>query len=233
MKNNDVPPKHSNGRVLTWILAMAVAFVASAVGWVGWNCIDSVQKHADEMQKFYVTDENTKIDSSHLDIVKNDIDSHVAMDQLTPGEDLQIMLIDQKSSERVFSKALAAEERQQYPQSVKYYSQVLEMIPAEAKTKTAWMALGEMRERSSYTDLTLRKRAQVYLLMGQYSRAIDDCSAAIKLTPSQSNNYKVRAKAYYKLGHKALGDGDTKSAEALATANAGRTARSAGTGGLR
>lgn len=211
--------------MLTWILALAIAFVTCAIGWVGWNCIDSVQKHAGKMQAFNVTAENTKINSRHMDIVKNDIDSHVAMDQLSPSEDLQTILIDQKSSEHVFSKAIAAEECQQHTQSVKYFSQVLEMIPAEAKTKATWFALGQIWERRPYNELALRRRAQAYILMNDYSLAIDDCTAAIKLGPDQSSNYRVRAKAYYKLGRKALGDADTKSADKLVAANAARKSR--------
>jgi len=215
---NDLSETQINSKVLTWILALATAIVACGIGWVGWSCIDSLQKHAGQMKNFHVTAENTKIDSHHLDIVKENIDSHFALDKLGPGEDLQTILINQKSSERVFSKALAAIDNRQYAEAVKLYSQVLAMIPAEAKTKTTWMAAGEVWEGRRYPEMVLRRRAQCYILLGDYSRAIDDCTAAIKQTPGQSSNYRLRAQAYYKLGRKARGDADMKSAAALVAA---------------
>jgi len=105
---------------------------------------------------------------------------------------------------------------------------VLEMIPAEARTKTSWLAMGQMWDKSTYDELTLRRRAQVYILMGEYSRAIDDCTVAIKLRPDQSSNFRIRAKAYYKLGRKALGDADTKVGDELAAAKAARKSRRPG-----
>lgn len=213
-------PIEINSKVLTGILALGIALVTCAIGWVGWNCIDSVQKHAGKMQNFHATPENTKIDSHHMDIVKNNIDSHFAMDQLSPGEDLQTMLTDEKSSERVFSKGLAAVDNKQYALAVKHFSQVLAMIPAEAKTRTSWSANGQVWDGRHYPEMVLRRRALSYILLGEYSRAVDDCTAAIKLIPDQSANYKTRALAYYKLGRKALGDADTESADRLAAAKA-------------
>jgi predicted Zn-dependent protease len=218
MAKNDSSPIEINSKILTWVLALGIAFVTCAIGWVGWSCIESVQKHAGKLQNFNATRENTKIDSEHMDMVKNNLDSHFATDQLAPSEDLQTILTDEKSSERVFSKALAAIDNKQYDQAVKYFSQVLAMIPKEAKTRTRWMANGQSWEGFRYQEMVLRRRAEIYIRLGEYSRAVDDCTAAVKLNSLQSVNYQLRAQAYYKLGRKKLGDADIKSAKACVAA---------------
>jgi tetratricopeptide (TPR) repeat protein len=216
MKKTDPEADQSKDKMLTWILAGAVALVAGAIGWVGWTCIDSVQKNTGKLKNYHVTADNTKIDNQHLDIVKNDLDVKIFKDKLDPSDDLQATLVKREGSEILYSKAMAAMDKKQFAQAAIYFSQVLALIPAEAKKKTFWYASGDTIDRTHYTLCVQQKLYNCYRNIGQYAKAADVVTEAIKLTPDIPGNYQSRAELYYKLGKKALGDADTKTARELA-----------------
>ena len=215
MEENDWQPDHSSSNLLNWIFGLAIGLVACAIGWVGWSCVDSIQKNAGKLHNYHVTADNTKIDSRHLDIVKNEIDPRLFANQTGNSEELQSVLLNQAGSERFLTKATAAMDNKQFAQAAEYCSQALAKIPLEAKTKTTWYADGNVANRSVYIELVLRKRATCYMSMGRSSLATADLTAAIKERPGNGNNWAERAKLYYKLGKKGPGDADTKQAQAM------------------
>ena len=215
MEENDSQPHQTSGRALNWIFALATTLVACAIAWVGWNCIESVQKNAGKLNKFHVTADNTKIDMHRYDVVKNELDSRVFTDQLSPSEDLQAIMVKQEGSELVFSQATKAVDKKQYTQAEAYYSQILAMIPEEAKKKSSWYANGMTGDRRRYTMWVYRQRAICYRTAGDNVRAIADLTEAIKLMPDNGLNYRLRGQTYYLLGKKTLGDADTKIGQAL------------------
>jgi tetratricopeptide (TPR) repeat protein len=215
MDNDDGQRPYTSGKALNWILAVVTALVACSVAWVGWICIDSVQKHEGKLHDFHVTADNTKIDSHRYDVVKNEIDSQVFTDKLSPSEDLQAALVKREGSELIYSQGIAAIDKKQFAQAAAYYSQILTMIPAEAKTKTTWYASGATGDRSTYTMWVYHQRALCYRNMGDYSRAVADWTVAIKLHPDNAYNYQKRAELYYAEGKKTFGDSDTKTAQVL------------------
>jgi tetratricopeptide (TPR) repeat protein len=215
MEKNDLQQDHSSSNLLNWIFAAAIGLVACAIAWVGWTCVDSIQKNAGKLHNYNVTADNTKIDTHHFDIVKNEIDPRLFASQTGNSEELQSVLLNQAGSERVLTKATAAMDNKQFAQAAEYCSQALAKIPLEAKTKTTWYCDGNVANRSAFIELVMRKRATCYMSMGRSSLAIADLTAAIKERPGNGNNWAERAKVYYKLGQKGLGDADTKKAQAL------------------
>jgi tetratricopeptide (TPR) repeat protein len=113
-------------------------------------------------------------------------------------------------------------DKKQFAQAVALYSQILAMIPGEAKNKSSWYANGMTGDRSRYTMWVYRQRAFCYRELGNYSRAVDDLTEAIKLHPEISFNYHKRAEVYYLLGNKALGDADAKAVETQSKRHPGR-----------
>lgn len=194
---------------------MTIALVAGAIGWVGWNCIDSVQKNAGKLHNYNVTADNTRIDSHHYDIVKNEVDKRVFTEPLSPSQDLTYALVKQEGSELFWSKGLAAMDEHKLAPAAAAFSRVLTMIPGEAKKKTTWFVSGETIDRLSYTQRAYFRLYNCYRLMGDYARAAAVVTEAIKLTPGIAGNYQSRAALYYRLGKKALGDADMKTARAL------------------
>jgi tetratricopeptide (TPR) repeat protein len=219
MEENEPKRHQSSGKMLNWILALATTFVACGIGWVGWNCIESVQKNAGKLNNYHVTADNTKIDSQHLDVIKNQIDGKVLNDDLSPSEDFQAILVKQEGSELIFSKATAAIDKKQFAQAAADYSQILAMIPSEAKTKASWYANGATGDRGKYTMWVYRQRAFCYREMGDYARAVADLTEAIKLHPEITFNYQKRAEVYYLFGKKALGDADIQAVQAVSRRN--------------
>jgi tetratricopeptide (TPR) repeat protein len=174
-----------------------------------------LQKHAGKLHNFHVTADNTKVDSHHYDIVRNEIDLKVFDDKLSPAENLQATLVRQEGSELIYSKAKAAIYEKKFAQAAAYYSQILAMIPGEAKHKSSWYAIGKTFDRVAYTMRAHRQRALCYSEMGDNVRALADLTEAIRLVPDDAYTYMKRAEAYYLLGKKALGDADTKTEQAL------------------
>jgi tetratricopeptide (TPR) repeat protein len=215
MEEKDAQPTQATGKVLNWILAMAIALVACASAWVGWNCIESAQKNAAKLHKFHVTADNTKFDSARFDGLKNKVDGRVFTEDMSPAENLQSVLVKQEGSELVFSKAVAALNQKQFSQAVPCLSQVLAMIPGEARRKSFWFACGETIDRRTYTARAYRNRAICYSNLGDNARAVADMTEAIKLEPNSALNYQKRAELHYLLGNKRLGDEDTNTMRAL------------------
>jgi len=214
MNDNDSLPNQTSGKLLNWVFGLAIALVACAIGWVGWICIDSLQKHTGKLENYHSTAENTKIDSHRYDIVKNEVDSQIFSDKLTSSQEIQGALVKQEGSELLFSSGQALTDKKQYPQAVANFSQVLALIPVEAKKKTTWFAYGGLTEKNTFTMWALRQRAQCYIEMGSYGPAIADLTEAIKRRPDSVTCLQYRAKAYYKIGKTALGDADLRSARA-------------------
>jgi predicted Zn-dependent protease len=216
MKENDSPSTQTSAKMLNWILALAIALVACAIGLVGWNCIESVQKNAGKLNNYHVTADNTKIDSHRYDVVKKELDSQVFSDQLTASQELQGALVKQEGSEIFFSKGTAAIDKKQYAQGVVNFSQVLALIPVEAKKKDTWFCFGCLTHRPTYIMWALRQRGLCYVEMGHYSAAIADLNAAIKQRSDDPACYRYRARAYSKIGKPALAAADGQTARALA-----------------
>jgi tetratricopeptide (TPR) repeat protein len=177
---------HKSGAVLNWILATAITLVACGIAWVGWNCIDSLQKHAGKLDKFHVTADNTKVDSKHYDIVKNEIDGLILDDKFNPAENLQGALVKKEGSEIHYSSGKEAIYNNQYAQAAAYYSQVLAMIPEEAKHKSSWYAGGGTFDRAGYTMRVYRQRALCFRKTGDNVRAVADLTEAIRLRPDDA-----------------------------------------------
>ncbi len=217
MEDDEPQSTQSTGTMLTMILALATAVVAIAIGWVGWNCIDSVQKHTGKLDKFNVTVDNSKIDSHHLDIVKNEIDAKFSPESIAPSEDLQTALVKQEGSEVLYSQATMAIDNRQFAQAIVCYTKILAMVPAESKTKTTWYASGATADKTRYLTWVYRQRAScAFKEMKQYSKAISDFSEAIRLSPEVSWNYTKRAEVYYRMGKKELANQDIHKVQMLA-----------------
>jgi tetratricopeptide (TPR) repeat protein len=247
MKENHPMSKFAGAKLLTLILALAIALVTCAIAWVGWTSIDSAQKHAVKLNNYHVTADNTKVDSHRYDTVK-DIDTQMFPDQADPLEAMMAGGAKLEGSEITCCKGWTQIRYNRPGQAEVSFSKVLAMIPLEAEKKTSWHASGGICDRRSYTasvykgrsisylgtgkylqaidDLTAaiqlhpsddvyQYRSLCYLKTGKYSLAVADSTAAIKLLPGNALNYENRAKAYYLLGQKALGDADIKMARAL------------------
>jgi tetratricopeptide (TPR) repeat protein len=219
MEENDPQPEQSGTRVLSWILGLAIALVAGAIAWVAWSCIDSLQKHSGELQNYHVTAENTKIDSNLNDDIKKKVDAPVMSEHVDPALAIQEAISAPVGSELDMNKGQKAVDKEQYAQAVTCFSQVLAMIPVEAKKKTSWRTGLRDRDRLAYTQFAYEQRAFCYLKMQQYSLAIVDLTAAIKLNPDYAPDYENRAKAYHCLGEKALEAADVKTLQALSSKN--------------
>ncbi len=101
-------PDHTGGKTLNWILGIITALVAGGIAFVGWNFIDSVQKHAGELKNYHVTADNAKIDSHRYDTINKDVDEHIFNNQTDPEQALQEAVFKLKGSEISFSKGLTA-----------------------------------------------------------------------------------------------------------------------------
>jgi tetratricopeptide (TPR) repeat protein len=219
-KEDDEPiPPRTGGSNLTLILGLSIALVTAGIGWVCWTCIDSLQSHEGKLHNFHVTADNTKIDSHHLDIFKNDIDSKVSVDKMSPSLDLQTVLVKQDGSELIYNEGLTAFDEKQYDKAIGCFTKVLSLIPAEAKRKSTWFASGDTVDRVKYTMWCYRHRGNCHKLKKDFSKAVADYSDSIKQMPEIAVNYQKRAELYYLLGKKALGDADSKKAEELIRRN--------------
>jgi tetratricopeptide (TPR) repeat protein len=219
MKDDDPQFDQRSGKTLNWILAIAITLVACAIAWVGWNCIDSVQKNAGKLHNFHVTAENTKMDTHHYDVVKNEIDSQVLTNQLSPSQELQGALVKQEGSEVFFHRGIAEIDNKQYVQGIDDFSKVIAMVPEEARNKTSWFGFGGMSDRRTYTMWAYRQRATCYTELGDYTRALVDLGEAIKLRPDTPITYKNRARIYYRLGKRGAGDADMRIAREIMIKN--------------
>jgi tetratricopeptide (TPR) repeat protein len=200
MIENDSQPKPKSAKAFNWILGLAVVLVACAITWVGWRCIDTIAKK----------------DAPQVEQAKKSLETQTVTDQL----DLAGVLKETErtplaGSEILYSKAFEASDKGHYAEAEKDLTQVLIMIPKEAKTKKVWMAHGCVAKGSYYTMLTYQDRAYCYLQEGKYPLALADLNQAIKLDPTNGSNFENRARLHYKLDQKALGDADRKMAGIL------------------
>jgi tetratricopeptide (TPR) repeat protein len=222
VNDDDFQSGQTSAKRLNWILATAIALVAGAIAWVGWTVIDSVQKNERKLQNFHVTADNSKIDSHHLDVVKQDLDTQVFTDKLTESQEIQGALVKQEGSEVFFSSGTAAIDRKKYAEGVVDFTKALDLIPSEAQRKSEWFAFGCKCYRNTYTMWTLRQRAHCYIELDRCGAAVADLDAAIKARSDSPACYRFRAMAYYKLGKKALGDADIKRAAQLTIKHPGQ-----------
>jgi tetratricopeptide (TPR) repeat protein len=212
-------PDQASSKLLTWILALAVTLVAGAIAWVGWNCIDSLQKHTGKLKNYHSTAENTKIDTNLNDELTKKVDVPVLSEHVEPDLAIQDAISKPEGSELYMNKGGMASDKGQYSQAVTYFTQVLAMIPGEAKNKTSWRTGLSNRDKTSYTEYAYEQRAFCYLQMRQYAPAIADLTAAIKLQPDNAQAYQNRAKAYHFLGDKVHEAADVKILQGLSTRN--------------
>jgi tetratricopeptide (TPR) repeat protein len=212
-------PDHTGGKTLNWILGIITALVAGGIAWVGWNFIDSVQKHTGELKNYHVTADNAKIDSHRYDTINKDVDEHIFNNQTDPEQALQEAVFKLKGSEISFSKGLTALDNNNYAIAEVNFSNVLANIPLEAKQKTTWRAFGNVADRNFFTVAALQRRALCYIKTDKYDKAVIDLTEAIKLRPTLAVNYENRATAYNKLGKKALAAADLNKARALSKSN--------------
>jgi tetratricopeptide (TPR) repeat protein len=218
MEEDESIPDQASSKLLNWIFALAIALVAGAIAWVGWNCLDSLEKHTGKLKNYHVTAENTKIDSNLNDDLKKKVDVQVMSEHVEPDLAIQEVISVPEGSELYMNKGGKALDKGQFDQAVSCFSQVLAMIPEEAK-KTSWRTGLSNRDRTSYTEYAYEQRAFCYLQMHNYSRAIADLTAAIKLQPDNAQAYQNRAKAYHFLGEKALEAADMKTLQSLSARN--------------
>jgi tetratricopeptide (TPR) repeat protein len=216
MAVKDSDSDQSKAKLLNWIFVLAIALVACAIGWVGWTCVDSVQKKAGKLENYHVTPENTKVTSRRYDVLNKDIDNQIMANQLSPDLALQDSMAKLEGSEIPMNMGTKAVDKQQFAQAEKYFSEALELIPAEAKQKDSWRVGGLPRKRQSYTAYGYEERSYCYLKAGDYTKALADLTMAIKLHPEQGLNYENRAKVYFLLGKKSLGAADLQMARTLA-----------------
>ncbi len=99
MEDEERQPNMTGGHFLNWLLGLAILLVAGALGWVGWNCIDRVQKHAGELKTLNVTSENTKVASHRYEMVKKEEDSEIMAGQLNPNLVIEETMLRLEGSE--------------------------------------------------------------------------------------------------------------------------------------
>jgi len=118
-------------------------------------------------------------------------------------------------SEVFFDNGIIALEEAHPADAAKNFTHVINMMPMEVKQKAAWRAAGIIVNKRLYLALTYENRAYCYLKLKSYAPAIEDLSMAIRLRPDYAVNYSNRAKAYYLLGKRDLGDADMSAAAQL------------------
>jgi tetratricopeptide (TPR) repeat protein len=219
MDENNSPPHQTSAGMLNWILGLAIALVACAIAWVGWNFIDSLQKNAGRLSKYHATAENTKVQTQNFDIVRKDVDEKIMSGQVDLEQTLVDSVFHLKGSEVTFNKGLSMIDNREFARATLNFSNVLQVIPLEAREKTSWRAFGHAIDRRLYTAFAYQERSVCSLETGNYMLAVADLTEAIKLRPDYAPNYESRAKAYNLIGNKALADADLKTARALSPQN--------------
>jgi tetratricopeptide (TPR) repeat protein len=215
MTKDDRQSTSTDGHLLNWLLGLTIAVVAGSIAWVGWNFIDSLQKHAGKLSSYHATADNTKMDAHPYDLVKKDTEKDVLSGELSPSVALGETLGKAEGSELICIKGTRETDRGHYAEGAQCFSQALAMIPAEAKKKSRWQAINNHVDKKAYTAYTYEQRSFCYLKMGKYFAAVADLTKAIKLRPGYALNYENRAKAYLLIGQKELAAADLNMARSL------------------
>jgi len=189
---------------LNFFFALATIAVAGALAWVAWHCVDSAQNHADQMTKINLTPENTMIANNSFKGVPESVTQMVIPDEQKTPDEMALY----RGSEIIFHRGLDKQKRKQWDSAIADFSKVIEMVPEEGKTKKTWYGDGEMLEQSNFIAFSYQMRAYCYAQKRQYEPAVADLTVAIKMQPFEPVSYENRAKAYYCLGRKKLGDAD-------------------------
>jgi len=190
--------------LLNGVLAVAIIVVAGALLWVGMSLVDSAQKRADNLKKLNTTPENTKIAINQYEAVPDDVGELMAPDD----KKMAAERANYRGSEIPFHRGLDEMEANKFDAAIADMTKVIAMVPQEAKTQKIWHSDGTIQEQAFFTAFTYQARAYCYAQQRQYKLAVADLTQAIKLRPGYPQNYENRAKAYYYLGQKALGDAD-------------------------
>jgi len=206
---------HLRPGLLTWIFALAITVVACSIGWVAWQCIDSLQKQTGRLHTFHATADNTKIDAHSYDLAKNELDTRILSQNVDPQEAIQIPVVKAHGSEINCIDGMKAEEGRHYAEAIKQFSIMIAQIPIECNLQSTWHYCGLVRDKQQYTADAYAQRAYCYLQLHYYKLAIADLNEAIRLVPNNATNYKNRSQAYYLVGQKVLGDGDARHWQAI------------------
>ena len=200
---------------LNFFFVLATIAVAGALAWVAWHCVDSAQNNADKMSKINLTPENTTISNNSFGSVPESVKQLVIPDAQKTADEMAVY----RGSEIILHRGLDKQKRGLWDAAIADFSEVLTLVPTEGKTKKSWYGDGEMLEQSNYIAYVYQVRAYCYAQKRQYEPAVADFTAAIKLQPFEPVSYENRAKAYYCLGRKRLGDADIVKARAIRASN--------------
>ena len=146
------------------------------------------------------------------DSISQEMDKHLAIAAYRNGKRQGNIVKSSVGSENFFDNGLNAADENHFSDAIKNFTQVLSMIPLEEKDVDAWHVAGIIANKRLFMALTYEQRSYCYLKLKQYNLAIADLSMAIRLRPDYAANYSNRAKAYYLLGKRDLGDADMEAA---------------------
>jgi peptidoglycan/LPS O-acetylase OafA/YrhL/tetratricopeptide (TPR) repeat protein len=124
------------------------------------------------------------------------------------------------ASDRQMDKAVASFTKaiEMAPDNSVYYLRRAQLNLAEKKYSAALPDANHLVTMTNGAMWTLEFRAKLNRLAGRYTKAIDDCNAALKVQPNAADIYLERAKAYEVLGNHGLAEADRKKAETLSRA---------------
>jgi len=146
------------------------------------------------------------------DSISQEMDQRLAVAANRQGKRQGNIVKSSVGSENFFDNGLIAAEESHFSDAIKNFTQVLSMIPLEEKDRDAWHVAGIIANKRLFMALTYEHRSYCYLKLKQYKLAVADLSMAIRLRPDYAGNYSNRAKAYYLLGNRDLGDADMEAA---------------------
>jgi len=211
MKQEESIKSGKQSKLLNGIFALAIVAVAGALLWVGMGLVDSAQKRADNLKKLNNTAENTKIAINQYEAVPDDVGELMAPDD----EKMAADRARYRGSEIPFHRGLDEMEANKFDAAIADMTKVIAMVPQEAKTQKTWHSDGTIQDQAFFTAFTYQARAYCYAQQKQYKLAVADLTQAIKLRPGYPQNFENRAKAYYFLGQKALGDADMQQVRSM------------------
>lgn len=193
------------------MFALALVVVVLAVGTVAWNCIDSLQKNTDKMQKYSEVPAVVTIKDAHM---SEEFDKRIYAGQMDPTAAIQGAL--PKGSEIPFAKGMENIATKKFYDAAANFSEALVMVSVEANNQRLWHISGAEVDKRIYLGTIYEQRARCAWETSHYSEAISDLSAAIKLRPEYIANYQIRARIYEKLGQKSKAAADIKAGQSLA-----------------
>jgi tetratricopeptide (TPR) repeat protein len=194
---------------------MAILLVTGGIGWAGWICLESVQKHEGKLKSYDTAPGTPRLEAHRYEMIKKDEDNAIVAGQLSPIAVVEESLQKLDGSEVDCNKGIRVLDRKEYTGAIAYFTEVLKLIPQEARKKKSWSAGGHIVDKNAYTAYAYEQRSYCYLNQKKYKAAIFDLTEAIKLRPRYCVNFTNRAKAYYLIGEKGLAAADITTARSL------------------